>query len=109
MNGCGLVTDHGISLMVLKCTELHSILACDTSFGNHSALALCSSKTHESGNNTQLVAYKLRTLHIGRCHGILFFLQFQLLKSYYMQHCSIKIMLPLFFTCPNCLVYMVAY
>ncbi|KAH6837789.1 hypothetical protein C2S53_007609 [Perilla frutescens var. hirtella] len=73
IKGCTLVTDHGISVMILKCKVLRSILACDTSFGNHSALALCSgnsSETQKSGKQSQLMAYKLVTLHIGGCSGI---------------------------------------
>ncbi|KAL1541370.1 BTB/POZ domain-containing protein FBL11-like [Salvia divinorum] len=73
IKGCTLVTDHGISRMILNCKELCSILACDTSFGNHSALALCSSnpnETQESENYSRLMAHKLLILHIGRCRGI---------------------------------------
>ncbi|KAK6126316.1 hypothetical protein DH2020_039961 [Rehmannia glutinosa] len=73
MKGCTSVTDHGISVMILKCKMLQSVLACDTSFGNNSILALCSgisSGTQQSEKHSQLMAHKLLTLHIGGCHGI---------------------------------------
>lgn len=77
MKGCTLVTDHGISVLILKCKVMHSILACDTSFGNHSALALCTGNSNgaqKSENHSQSMAYKLLTLHIGGCHGIYYLL-----------------------------------
>lgn len=104
MKGCTLVTDHGISRMILKCKELCSILACDTSFGNHSALALCSgnpSKIWESEKYSQLMAYKLLTLHIGRCRGILVLLQF-------LNYTRIINVYLLFAICPTCLMYCVS-
>lgn len=77
IKGCTSVTDHGISLMILKCRMLQSVLACDTSFGNSSIMALCTdipSETQRSKKNSQLMAYKLVTLHVGGCHGIYFLL-----------------------------------
>ncbi|PIN16821.1 hypothetical protein CDL12_10523 [Handroanthus impetiginosus] len=73
INGCTSVTDDGISVMILKCKMLQSILACDTSFGNKSILVLCSgisSETQQSEKHSQLMAYKLLALHIGGCHGV---------------------------------------
>ncbi|XP_073155674.1 BTB/POZ domain-containing protein FBL11 isoform X2 [Henckelia pumila] len=73
MRGCTSVTDCGLSVMILKCKKLHSTVACDTSFGNNSALALCSSvssETQQSEKSFQLMACKLQTLHIGGCTGI---------------------------------------
>ncbi|KAL6514373.1 hypothetical protein OROHE_019115 [Orobanche hederae] len=73
ISGCTSVTDHGISVMILKCKRLQSVLACDTSFGNNSVLALSSSDsggTHPSENHSQLMGYILLTLHVGGCHGI---------------------------------------
>ncbi|KAL8505061.1 hypothetical protein ACS0TY_016319 [Phlomoides rotata] len=73
IKGCTSVSDHGISTMILKCKMLKSILACDTSFGNQSVLALCpglSNETTKSGKHLQLMASKLLTLHIGGCHEI---------------------------------------
>ncbi|KAI3447487.1 hypothetical protein Pfo_004152 [Paulownia fortunei] len=72
MKGCTSVTDHGISVMILNCKMLQSVLACDTSFGNNSILALClgvSSETQQSEKHSRLMAYKLLTLHVGGCHG----------------------------------------
>ncbi|XP_075510046.1 BTB/POZ domain-containing protein FBL11 isoform X1 [Primulina tabacum] len=73
MRGCTSVTDCGLSVMILKCKKLHSMVACDTSFGNNSALALCSSissKTQQSEKYYQSMPHKLQTLHIGGCNGI---------------------------------------
>ncbi|KAK6152320.1 hypothetical protein DH2020_014955 [Rehmannia glutinosa] len=73
MKGCTSVTDHGISVMILKCKMLQSVLACDTSFGDNSSLALCSiisGGTQQSEKDSQLMGHKLLTLHIGGCHGI---------------------------------------
>lgn len=84
MKGCTSVSDHGISVMILKCKMLRSILACDTSFGNHSVVALCSgisSGTQKNEKHSQLMASKLLTLHIGGCHGI-----YCLLVSFYCCH-----------------------
>ncbi|KAK4478720.1 hypothetical protein RD792_014218 [Penstemon davidsonii] len=73
LKGCISVTDRGISAMILKCKNLQSVLACDTSFGNSSILALCSgnsSATQGSKKNSQLNVYKLLDLHISGCYGI---------------------------------------
>lgn len=71
--GCTSVTDCGISAMILTCKQLLSILACDTSFGSSSILALCagnSSEPRRDEKNLQLNAYKLLDLHIGGCCGM---------------------------------------
>ncbi|EYU38623.1 hypothetical protein MIMGU_mgv1a0009752mg, partial [Erythranthe guttata] len=73
IKGCTSVTDHGISKMILICKRLKSILACDTSFGNGSVVAFSSgisTETEQSENNSQLMVFKLLTLHVGGCHGI---------------------------------------
>ncbi|KAL8036343.1 hypothetical protein ABFS82_12G149400 [Erythranthe guttata] len=73
IKGCTSVTDHGISVMIRECKRLKSILACDTSFGNGSVVAFSSgisTETEQSENNSQLMAFKLLTLHVGGCHGI---------------------------------------
>ncbi|KAL3825794.1 hypothetical protein ACJIZ3_021823 [Penstemon smallii] len=73
LKGCISVTDRGISAMIINCKNLQSVLACDTSFGNSSILALCSgnsSETQGSKKNSQLTAYKLLDLHISGCYGI---------------------------------------
>ncbi|KAF5945189.1 hypothetical protein HYC85_015417 [Camellia sinensis] len=42
LRGCTSVTDAGISILVLRCIKLHSLVVCDTSFGQNSILALTS-------------------------------------------------------------------
>ncbi|KZV26458.1 hypothetical protein F511_35675 [Dorcoceras hygrometricum] len=73
IRGCTSVTDCGLSVMIRKCEKLHSILACDTSFANNSALALCcsiSTATQQSEKYSSLIVRKLQNLHIGGCNGI---------------------------------------
>ncbi|CAA0829674.1 ubiquitin-protein ligases, partial [Striga hermonthica] len=73
IKGCTSLTDHGISAMISNCKKLQSVLACDTSFGNNSVLALCSSNssgTPQHEKQSQLMAYRLQTLHIGGCYGV---------------------------------------
>ncbi|KAA8516693.1 hypothetical protein F0562_016801 [Nyssa sinensis] len=78
LKGCTSVTDAGISVLLLRCMELHSIVACDTSFGQNSILALCSTTptvdncaaSQIEKKHSQSLAYKLQTLHMGGCKGI---------------------------------------
>ncbi|KAL2509220.1 ubiquitin-protein ligase [Forsythia ovata] len=73
IKGCISVTDNGISVIILKCKRLHSVLVCDTSFGNNSVLALCygiSGVEPQSENHSHTMASKCQTLHIGGCNGI---------------------------------------
>lgn len=72
LNGCTSLTDNGLSVIILKCKKLHSVLACDTSFGNNSILALCygiSVAESKRGNYSHTTASKCQTLHIGGCNG----------------------------------------
>ncbi|XP_016543186.1 BTB/POZ domain-containing protein FBL11 isoform X2 [Capsicum annuum] len=76
LNACTSITDSGISILVLKCIELHSIYACDTSFGHNCVLSLCCSISRfdavemKMADRTNSLAYKLQILHIGGCKGI---------------------------------------
>ncbi|CAI9762133.1 unnamed protein product [Fraxinus pennsylvanica] len=73
LNGCTSLTDNGISEIILKCKRLHSVLVCDTSFGNNSILALCygiSVAESKRGNYSHAMASKCQTLHVGGCKGI---------------------------------------
>ncbi|CAH1453237.1 unnamed protein product [Lactuca virosa] len=77
LRGCTSVSDVGISALISKCLKLNSIVACDTSFGQNSVLALCSlnaSYDHHpsvkhSGRNIPH-GCNLQMLHIGGCKGI---------------------------------------
>ncbi|KAL3326679.1 hypothetical protein AABB24_037394 [Solanum stoloniferum] len=76
LNACTSITDSGISILILKCVELHSIFVCDTSFGHNCVLSLCRNISRldavamEMADNTNSLAYKLQILHIGGCKGI---------------------------------------
>lgn len=76
LKGCTTVTDDGISVVILKCVMLHSILACDTSLGKKSVRALCSGvpdlndpATLQVKSPSHTLAPKLQTLDIGGCMG----------------------------------------
>ncbi|MCD9637694.1 hypothetical protein HAX54_021131 [Datura stramonium] len=76
LNACTSITDSGISILVLKCVELHSIFACDTSFGHNCVLSLCRNISRidavamKMADHTNSLAYKLQILHIGGCKSI---------------------------------------
>ncbi|KAK4345635.1 hypothetical protein RND71_035811 [Anisodus tanguticus] len=76
LNACTSITDSGISVLVLKCVELHSIFACDTSFGQNCVLSLCPNISRvdilamKIEKHTNSLANKLQILHIGGCKGI---------------------------------------
>ncbi|XP_031253522.1 BTB/POZ domain-containing protein FBL11 isoform X3 [Pistacia vera] len=72
IKGCIAVTDVGISNVICRCIELHSIVVCDTSFGMNSILALCSAAP-KFGNSTGHFgkrASNLQKLHMGCCKGV---------------------------------------
>ncbi|KAM7464270.1 hypothetical protein LguiA_032391 [Lonicera macranthoides] len=71
LKACTSVTDAGIAALILKCVKLHSIVVCDTSFGQSSVRALCSTIGDFVGapQNQGSLAYKLQTLHLGGCKG----------------------------------------
>lgn len=70
VRGCTALSDQGISTLISREVRLESILACDTSFGLLSVLALCSTCQPYSGTSDQVsqcMAFNLKTLHIGSC------------------------------------------
>lgn len=75
LNACTSITDSGISILVLKCVELHSIFVCDTSFGQNCVQSLCRNISRfdavamKMADHTNSLAYKLQILHIGSCKG----------------------------------------
>ncbi|KAL4605802.1 hypothetical protein ACB092_09G055900 [Castanea dentata] len=78
LKGCISVTDVGISNLICNCMKLHSIAACDTSFGKNSVLALCSgissyygdSSADDLGWNHNSLISNLQKLHIGGCKSV---------------------------------------
>ena len=83
------MTDAGISVLVLRSANLHSLVVCDTSFGRNSVLALSSGIPNLDHLPTQQIekkhakslAFKLQVLHMGGCNGESFFLSFILFFS----------------------------
>ncbi|XP_050243495.1 BTB/POZ domain-containing protein FBL11 isoform X34 [Quercus robur] len=78
LKGCISVTDVGISNLICNCMKLHSIVVCDTSFGENSVLALCSGISSNYGNssaddlgwNCNSLISNLQKLHIGGCKSV---------------------------------------
>uniref|UniRef100_A0A2P2LXB4 BTB/POZ domain-containing protein FBL11 isoform X5 n=1 Tax=Rhizophora mucronata TaxID=61149 RepID=A0A2P2LXB4_RHIMU len=74
LKGCITITDVGLSNLISSCVKLHSIIACDTSFGMNSIQALCSSITysgsldpHAEKRCLRTLACNLQILHVGGC------------------------------------------
>ncbi|XP_043697022.1 BTB/POZ domain-containing protein FBL11-like [Telopea speciosissima] len=77
IKGCTSVTDVGISKLICKCMELHSLLVSDTRFGRNSILSLCSSfpsdgfpGVHCKQKNSTSLAFRLQKLNIGGCKSV---------------------------------------
>lgn len=78
LRGCTTVTDTGISVLILRCVKLHSLVVCDTSFGHNSMLALRSGipglnhfpTLDVEKNHAKSLASKLQVLHMGGCIGV---------------------------------------
>ncbi|XVF55671.1 hypothetical protein PTKIN_Ptkin06aG0055700 [Pterospermum kingtungense] len=75
LKGCISVTDVCIANLIRRCTKLHSILVCHTSFGVNSILALCTTSPSFSNSPTaefgkkhmDSLASNLQLLHMGGC------------------------------------------
>lgn len=82
LKGCISISDGGIAVVIVKCIKLHSIVVCDTSFGQTSVASLCSctpgfdkldaSQTEKKPSVS--LACKLQKLHMGGCKGEFHFL-----------------------------------
>ncbi|XP_042482383.1 BTB/POZ domain-containing protein FBL11 isoform X3 [Macadamia integrifolia] len=77
IKGCTSVTDVGISKLICKCMELHSLVVSDTRFGRNSILSLCSSfpsegfpVVHCEQKNSTSFAFRLQKLNIGGCKSV---------------------------------------
>ncbi|XP_022767144.1 BTB/POZ domain-containing protein FBL11 isoform X10 [Durio zibethinus] len=75
LKGCISLTDVCIANLIRRCTKLHSILVCHTSFGMNSILALCTASRSFSNSLTakfgkmhlDSLASNLQLLHMGGC------------------------------------------
>ncbi|CAD6234583.1 unnamed protein product [Miscanthus lutarioriparius] len=71
IRNCFLLTDDGISNLLMKCTKIHSMVLSYTSFGNRSIQTLCA--TNPSGHNSvhaHVMAFYMQELHLDGCKGI---------------------------------------
>ncbi|VAH86151.1 unnamed protein product [Triticum turgidum subsp. durum] len=69
---CTLLTDDGISTLLLNCRKMHSMVLSYTSFGNHSIQTLCSSDPSDSfpyhkDEHAHVMASRLQELHLEGC------------------------------------------
>uniref|UniRef100_A0ACD5XA18 Uncharacterized protein n=1 Tax=Avena sativa TaxID=4498 RepID=A0ACD5XA18_AVESA len=75
---CTLLTDDGISTLLLKCTKIHSMVLSYTSFGNHSIQTLCSldyldpseNFAYHNDERAHVMASRLQELHLEGCEAI---------------------------------------
>ncbi|KAK6290124.1 hypothetical protein POUND7_001665 [Theobroma cacao] len=75
LKGCISLTDVCIANLIRRCTKLHSIVVCHTSFGMNSILALCTASSILSNSPTaqfgkkhlDSLAANLQLLHMGGC------------------------------------------
>ncbi|XP_037408627.1 BTB/POZ domain-containing protein FBL11-like isoform X1 [Triticum dicoccoides] len=72
---CTLLTDDGISTLLLNCRKMHSMILSYTSFGNHSIQTLCSLDpsdgfSYHKDEHAHVMAFRLQELHLEGCEGI---------------------------------------
>lgn len=75
IRNCILLTDDGISALLLKCTKIHSMVLSYTSFGNHSVRTLCTFNPADSFPDhkdecAHIMAFRMQELHLDGCKGI---------------------------------------
>jgi hypothetical protein len=70
IKNCTLLTDDGISKLLLKCTKIHSMVLSYTSFGNQSIQTLCNSNPLDSMDECRhVMAFRMQELHLDGCKG----------------------------------------
>ncbi|KAF8397867.1 hypothetical protein HHK36_016792 [Tetracentron sinense] len=92
LKGCISVTDVGISKLICKCVNLHSIVVSDTYFGRNSILALCADfpslygcpAVHHDLKYSTSLAVRLQKLHMGGCKCVDISSLIQLMSQAYM-------------------------
>uniref|UniRef100_A0A0D9VAS6 BACK domain-containing protein n=2 Tax=Leersia perrieri TaxID=77586 RepID=A0A0D9VAS6_9ORYZ len=71
IKSCTLLTDVGISKLLLKCTKIHSMVLSYTSFGNQSIHTLCTPNPLDSMDEcSHVMAFRMQELHLDGCKGI---------------------------------------
>ncbi|XP_020680084.1 BTB/POZ domain-containing protein FBL11 isoform X7 [Dendrobium catenatum] len=73
--GCTLVTDMGISKLLMKCPRLQSLISSYTAFGRNSIKILCLEKKFRNGSdgtpgNSSAMASRLQELQIDGCKDV---------------------------------------
>ncbi|KAJ6829585.1 BTB/POZ domain-containing protein FBL11 isoform X1 [Iris pallida] len=84
----------GISKLICKCRNIHSLILSFTSFGRNSVMTLCSIHTnldsvhgvHHNHKYSDIMAFRLQQLHIDGCRGIDHKSMSQLMSHTYMLH-----------------------
>ncbi|PKU84509.1 BTB/POZ domain-containing protein FBL11 [Dendrobium catenatum] len=75
IKGCTLVTDMGISKLLMKCPRLQSLISSYTAFGRNSIKILCLEKKFRNGSdgtpgNSSAMASRLQELQIDGCKDV---------------------------------------
>ncbi|KAF0893759.1 hypothetical protein E2562_029655 [Oryza meyeriana var. granulata] len=71
IKNCTLLTDEGISKLLLKCTKIHSMVLSYTNFGNLSIQTLCTPNPLDSMDEcSHVMAFRMQELHLDGCRGI---------------------------------------
>ncbi|KAL6853979.1 hypothetical protein ACP4OV_020008 [Aristida adscensionis] len=74
IRNCTLLTDDGISNLLLKCTKIHSMVLSSTSFANKSIQTLCTAippeSTDQDYEHSHIMALNMQELHLDGCKGI---------------------------------------
>ncbi|EEC72241.1 hypothetical protein OsI_05364 [Oryza sativa Indica Group] len=82
IKNCTLLTDDGISKLLLKCTKIHSMVLSYTSFGNQSIQTLCNSNPLDSMDECRhVMAFRMQELHLDGCKGIGYAAMSQLMSN----------------------------
>uniref|UniRef100_A0A0D3EZ53 BACK domain-containing protein n=1 Tax=Oryza barthii TaxID=65489 RepID=A0A0D3EZ53_9ORYZ len=82
IKNCTLLTDDGISKLLLKCTKIHSMVLSYTSFGNQSIQTLCNSNPLDSMDEYRhVMAFRMQELHLDGCKGIGYAAMSQLMSN----------------------------
>uniref|UniRef100_J3L890 Uncharacterized protein n=1 Tax=Oryza brachyantha TaxID=4533 RepID=J3L890_ORYBR len=82
IKNCTLLTDDGISKLLLKCMKIHSMVLSYTSFGNQSIQMLCTTNPLDSKDEcSHVMAFGMQELHLDGCQGIGYAAMSQLMSN----------------------------
>lgn len=73
IRNCSMLTDDGISIFLMKCRKIHSMVLSYTSFGDRSIHTLCtprpSDSTDQNYEHACVMAFNMQELHLDGCKG----------------------------------------